>query len=101
MNELTNIDTDCYTLDEAYIENGIVFIHGRFKSEITGAKDYQVFPVKYCPRTLINGTFGCSWAIDDIYKIEYVRVDRDGILGVWINNLAGREHFNIQYPLKV
>lgn len=101
LNELTNIDTDLYTLDEAYIENGTVFIHGRFKTEVTDAKDYQVFPIKYRPRTLINGTLGCSWEMSDIYKIGYVRVGADGILGVWIDNLVGRERFNIQYPLKV
>ena len=110
LKELTNVetkyytiyaDTDVYTINDAYIENGIIFLKGYFKTGIYTEKKYIVFPEKYKPRTLVNGTFCCSWTMDDISKIGYVRVDTDGTLGVWIDKLVGNEYFNIQYPLKV
>lgn len=101
LNELTNIDTEHYTIDEAYIENGTVFVHGRFKSGIASAGDYQVFPAKYRPRALINGTHGCSYSTANVTKVNYVRVEANGIFSVWLSDLNAREHFNIQYPLKI
>ena len=101
LNELTNRETDYYSITNAFVENGIVFIKGIVKTGVVGFKDFSALPNKYAPREVVMGNWGVSGSMNDILKIATVRADTHGNISLWLNNLESTEYFSIQYPLKV
>lgn len=101
LNELTNRETDYYSITNAFVENGTVFIKGIVKTGASGWKDFQVLPNKYTPREVTMGSWCVSGSMNDILKIGTIRVDTSGNISLWLNNVESTEHFSIQYPLKV
>ena len=101
LKELSNIETNYYSITNAFIENGIVFIKGIVKSGVNGWKDFSVLPNKYAPREVTMGSWCVSGLMNDLLKIGTIRADSSGNISVWISDLGSTEHFTIQYPLKV
>ena len=101
LNELTNRETDYYSITNAFVENGIVFIKGIVKKGVAGWKDFSVLPNKYAPREVTMGSWCVSGSMNNILKIGTIRADTSGNISLWFNNLESTEHFSIQYPLKV
>ena len=101
LKELTNKETDYYSITNAFVENGIVFIKGIVKKGVAGWKDFSVLPNKYAPREVTMGSWCVSGSMDDLLKIATIRADTSGNISLWLNNVESTEHFSIQYPLKV
>ena len=101
LKELTNVETEYYTIYDAWIENGSVYIHGTIKANVNGEKYYNLLPNKYSPREIIYASYGCSNSIDNITRIGYIRIESNGQLSLWLQNANAREHFTFVYPLKV
>ena len=100
-NELSNIETDYYTIHQAFVLGGMVHIRGRFKPDIAGNKNYKLLPTRYAPEDIAIGNMSFSYSMDNITRIGFVTIGIDGKIDVWINNVIGGENFIIQYPLKV
>ena len=101
LKELTNKETDYYSITNAFVENGIVFIKGIVKKGVAGWKDFSVLPNKYAPREVTMGSWCVSGSMDDLLKIATIRADTSGNISLWLNNVESTEQFSIQYPLKV
>lgn len=101
LKELSNIETDYYSITNAFVENGIVFIKGIVKKGVAGWKDFSALPNKYAPREVTMGSWCVSGSMDDLLKIGTIRADTSGNISLWLNNVESTEHFSIQYPLKV
>lgn len=101
LTELSNIETSYYSITNAFIENGVVYIKGTFKSGVVGWKEFPLLPSKYAPRQSTMGAWGVSNSFNNLARIGCVRVETTGSIILWVNNLESTENFNIQYPLKV
>lgn len=98
---LSNTETDYYIIYEAYVTCGMLYIRGRFKPDIGGEITRKLLPTECAPKSLAMGSWGCSNSMDNITRIGYVRIENDGSISLWIDNIGGGEHFMLRYPLEV
>ena len=101
MGELLEYDKTYFQVDEAYVENGVVYIKGLIKANFDINISRTVIPEEYVPRTTTYG-WPTYWASSsNVGKIFNVNIRPNGELYVWANKMNNNEIFSIQYPLKV
>lgn len=102
LNELLSTNNDYFYIENAYIENGIVFINGRVKKGIAGApSNINFIPLQYAPKEYVCASIIYNSSDSDNGKIQIFRIYNTGKYDMWITNaLDYDEIFQFMYPLK-